>query len=381
VPKYPGIRFALVVIRHSFQTNGAKMNRNLLSYGLVAAILATSVSFTAKADKQDEAAIIGAIIGGVLGNQVGKGNGKAVATGLGIILGAVIGSDIGKSLDQNDRRALEEAQRDAFRRPIGDRTEWDGNRYGSRTGSRGHFRTTREGYLRSNSREVCREYESVIVTRQKTETRTGVACSRNDGSWREVNSTEVIFRDGSSVRTETESSGYGNNYGRRPVPRPRPIVVPEPDYNDGGYGGNGSLSGYCPDYNHQQFYAAKEFAFSSTGLNLTTNNATQWALNYNQTHRCGTIHEYARQFAAVKEFAFSSSGLNKTTSRAVSIATQWVDRGNCGNSDVVQQLWSAYEREFQFAFSSSGLNMTTNNARSYAIQKLGRMSRCPDLLY
>lgn len=219
------------------------MNRNILSFGLVAAMLTTSVTFNALADKEDTGAIVGAIVGGILGNQVGKGNGKTVATGVGIILGAVIGADIGKSLDENDRRALEEAQRDAFRRPIGERTDWDGNRYGSRTGARGNFRTTREGYLRSNSREVCREYESVIVTRQKTETKTGIACSRADGTWREVNSTEVVFRDGSSVRNETVTSGNGGRgygYGGpvrpmepvRPMhPRPRPnpgYITPAP---------------------------------------------------------------------------------------------------------------------------------------------------------
>lgn len=205
------------------------MSRKLLSYGLVAAFLITTGSVSAKADKQDAGAIIGAIVGGVIGNQIGGGSGKTVATGLGIVLGAVVGADIGRTLDDSDRRAYAEAQRDMFRSPIGQQIDWDGYSYGSRTGSRGHFRTTREGYYRGNSREVCREYETVIVTRQKTETRTSIACSRADGSWREVNSKEVVFNSPNYYPPSRPSPGYSNgrpypggDYGGYSYPAPRP---------------------------------------------------------------------------------------------------------------------------------------------------------------
>lgn len=215
------------------------MNRKFLTHGLIATMIATLFSFNAHAGKDDAGAIVGAIVGGLLGNQVGGGNGKIVATGIGIILGAVVGKEIGEQMDNNDRRALAEAQRNCFQQPIGYQTYWDGNSYGSRTGSRGQFRTTREGYYR-NTRQVCREYESVIVTRQRTETRTGVACSRSDGSWTEVNSTEVVFHN----------SGYGqynNGYGQYNggynggyydnrnggYNRPQPLPRPRPGYNHG----------------------------------------------------------------------------------------------------------------------------------------------------
>ncbi|OYZ16237.1 MAG: hypothetical protein B7Y39_15820 [Bdellovibrio sp. 28-41-41] len=392
------------------------MNRSFLSFSLVAAMLTTSVSVTALADKEDNGAIIGAIVGGILGNQVGKGNGKKVATGLGIILGAVVGADIGKDLDNNDRRALEEAQRDSFRRPIGERTEWDGNSYGSRTGARGNFRTTREGYLRSNSRKVCREYESVIVTRQKTETKTGIACSSANGSWREVNTTEVVFngrrRNGGNYR----SGPVRPIEPSRPMPRP-PVVVPTPNY------GYGSLRGYCQDYDHSQFMIAKQFATSYNGPYLSQSEATRWALEYNREHRCGTITEFSSRFQALKSLATSYNGLYlretearvyaaekaeyhttadvaelvntiaklksfvtaynglyKGQSDAGRIARNWTDRNNCENSSQIQMMWDQFNREYQFATSYNGLYLGQTEARNYALGKVSRMSRCSDLL-
>jgi surface antigen len=383
------------------------MNRSFLSFSLVAAMLTTSVSFTASADQEDNGAIIGAIIGGILGNQVGKGNGKTVATGLGIILGAVVGADIGKNLDNNDRRALEEAQRDSFRRPIGERTDWDGNSYGSRTGARGNFRTTREGYLRTNSREVCREYESVIVTRQKTETRTGIACSSVNGTWREVNTTEVVFNGSGRVRPIEPS---------RPMP-PRPPVMPIPNY------GYGSLRGYCQDYDHSQFMIAKQFAASYNGLYLSQSEATRWAQDYNREHRCGTITEFSSRFQALqslaasynglylgqaearsyatekaeylstadvaemantisklRSFVTSYNGLYKGQSDAGRIARNWTDRNNCENSYQIQMMWDQFNKEYQFATSYNGLYLGQTEARNYALGKVSRMSRCSDLL-
>jgi len=299
------------------------MNRKFLSFGLVAAMLTTSVSFNALADKEDAGAIVGAIVGGLLGNQVGKGNGKTVATGIGIILGAVVGADIGKSLDENDRRALAEAQRDAFLRPIGERTEWDGYRYGSRTGARGNFRTTREGYLRTNSREICREYESVIVTRQKTETKTGIACSRADGAWREVNSSEVIFRNGTVVRNETSTNGHGPNYGGG-YNRPQPV---RPGY---GYG--------------------------------------------------GSIQEREATVAAVRSFVWGINGLNKSSSEADRIARLWIER-NCEGAYQVKAMAAQFKQEYDFAWGIRGLNMSSSQARQYALDRVSRMSRCSHLLY
>lgn len=404
------------------------MYRTILSYSLVAALLTTSVSFNALADKEDTGALVGAIVGGIIGNQIGGGSGRDIATGVGVILGAVIGADIGKTLDESDRRALADAQRNAFRRPVGERTDWDGNQYGSRTGAHGNFRTTREGYLRTNSREICREYESIIITRQKTETKRGIACSRADGSWREVNSTEVVFRDGSSVRNETVTNGRNPGYNQpvRPIEPSRPYYPnrPNPGYPPPvpGYGYN-SLRGFCQDFDHSQFLIAKQFATSYNGPYLSQTAATQWALNYNRSHRCGTISEFSARFQALKnlataynglyisesearifaeekadylttaeisEFASSISklksfitsynGLYKNQQEANRISRNWIERNGCDTAPQIQIMWDQFVREYNFATSYNGLYMNSSEARNYALNKVARISRCSDLL-
>lgn len=94
-----------------------------------------------------------------------------------------------------------------------------------------------------------------------------------------------------------------NDY-QTPSPRPNPPVRPP----SGHYGS--SLRGYCEDYDHRQFYLAKEFAYSSAGVNLGSADATTWALNYNKTHACGTIEEYRQRFVTLFDMAYSSASLN-----------------------------------------------------------------------
>ncbi|MBL7546249.1 MAG: hypothetical protein JNL11_20685 [Bdellovibrionaceae bacterium] len=149
-----------------------------------------SLNVFALDSKSDAGTVIGGVVGGVVGNQIGGG---VIGTGIGIIAGAVIGSSIGKSLDRMDQQALQDAQRDALRRPVGSVVEWDGARYGSRTGSYGRFTTTRNGYHRSRQNETCRSYRNEIHSRGRSEVRTGNTCQRYDGSWYEVRNSEVAY--------------------------------------------------------------------------------------------------------------------------------------------------------------------------------------------
>lgn len=160
----------------------------------IVAMLIGSVNAVAFDSKSDAGAVVGAVVGGVIGNQVGGGSGQVIATGIGIIAGAVIGSSIGQSLDRMDQAALQNAQNQSLLGPVGQPVDWYGSQYGSRTGSHGRFATTRRGYNRHNNREECRSYRSEIVSRGKSEVRTGTTCRRANGSWYEVNSSEVYFR-------------------------------------------------------------------------------------------------------------------------------------------------------------------------------------------
>lgn len=188
------------------------------------------------------------------------------------------------------------------------------------------------------------------------------------------------------------------------LPTPPVVTPPTPDYpSQPDYPtyppNNGSLAGYCEDYDHSQFTAAKDYAYSSSGLDLSSSQATEWALEYNKTHACNTIQEYSARFTvlknfaysssgldmssrdavnyalskvetttvyeaeqmqstltAIKDFAYSSSGLNLSSSEASAIGREWLDRGYCEREDSISQIAQRYKSEYDFAYSSSGLD-------------------------
>lgn len=186
---------------------------------IVGALLVTTIAQTASvahASKADIGTIIGGVIGGLAGSNIGGGNGRTAAIIIGAVAGSVIGNKVGQSMDENDRRALAEAQRRSLEGRLNDNCDWDGRNYGSRTGARGSITSTREGYNMSG--EYCREYRSVIYAGNRTEETRGVACTRRDGSWYEVQETQV--------RWGARNDGYG---GGRPAPyNPAPAPIPAP---------------------------------------------------------------------------------------------------------------------------------------------------------
>ncbi|AFY00690.1 beta-sandwich domain-containing protein [Bdellovibrio bacteriovorus] len=214
------------------------MKKNLV---LGSVIVASLVQYTspAFANKEVIGGIIGGIIGGGIGTQIGKGNGNKAAIIIGAVAGTLIGSKVGKDLDEADRQALAEAQRRSLQDNIGSRRDWDGRSYGSRTGARGSFTSTREGY-NNRTGEYCREYTSIIYMRDRTEETRGYACSRRDGSWYEVKETEVRFNG----RGNGGGGGRHNNEPIRPTPAPtRPTPPPAPGGQYGhGYEGTAQIS-------------------------------------------------------------------------------------------------------------------------------------------
>lgn len=208
-------------------------------------------------------------------------------------------------------------------------------------------------------------------------------------------------------------------------PNQPPLVPGPPGSNPGhpGYPPNNSLAGYCDDYDHSQFTAAKNFAYSSNGLDLTSNGATDWALNYNQTHACYTISEYQSRFSvlknfayasngldmtardsvqyalskventsvqqaqqmqttlsAIKTFAYASNGLDLTSADSANLARNWIDRGYCEDERGIQVMAERYRTEYNFAYSSGGLNYTSAQAKQYALDRIRNMTACGDLL-
>lgn len=165
------------------------MKKQMILSALVVTSLMQTTSI-AYANSADVGAIIGGVIGGVAGSKIGKGNGNTAATIIGAIAGSVIGARLGAEMDNSDRRALEDAQRQSLGGAMNRDCDWDGSQYGSRTGARGRFTATREGY-NARTGEYCREYESTINLRDRTETNRGIACQDRNGSWYENNSNEV----------------------------------------------------------------------------------------------------------------------------------------------------------------------------------------------
>ena len=208
-----------------------------------------------------------------------------------------------------------------------------------------------------------------------------------------------------------------------PVPpgSSHPPLEPVPPYP--GYPDNNSLRGSCVDADHRQFYAAKNFAYSTAGLNMDSNRATEWGIDYNRTHACNTIAEYqdrftvlknlaystsglnmdsasATQYAlskvesiraekaremsvtlnAIKNFAYSTSGLNLSAADAIQIGRQWIERNYCENEIGIQRVSDQYRAEYNYAYASNGLNYDAARAKQYALSRVRGMSACGDLL-
>lgn len=222
------------------------MKKNLIIGSLLVTSLVQYSTPALAGNKEIIGSIIGGVIGAGVGSTIGKGNGNKAAIAIGAIAGTIIGNKVGQDLDEADRRAIHEAQGRVLR--SGGSCDWDGRNYGSQTGSRGRFTSTREGY-NARTGEFCREYESVIYTRRGTEQNREIACSRPDGSWYEVREQEVTFngRGGHGGNGNGYGRGNGdrnNNPPRYPAPpQPsRPLPPPPPPVQRYGYEGTTQLS-------------------------------------------------------------------------------------------------------------------------------------------
>lgn len=190
------------------------MKKRMIVGALIVAATAQTAS-VAQAGNADIGGIIGGIIGGLAGHQMGKGNGNTAATIIGAIAGSMIGNKVGAEMDENDRRAVAQAQRQSLNGNLNEDCDWDGRNYGSRTGARGRVVSTREGYNQYTG-EYCREYRSTIYLNDRTEDTSGIACSRRDGSWYESQSSRVRWGG------QDEDNGYNReergDRGGRPAP-------------------------------------------------------------------------------------------------------------------------------------------------------------------
>ena len=129
---------------------------------------------------QDAGIGVGAVAGGVIGNQFGSGSGKVAATVLGAVVGGVVGSEIGKSLDEQDRRAAQDAEFAALERgQSGVGQPW-------RNPDSGHYGMVVPGKPYKRDAQDCRDYTHTIYIDGRPQTMRGTACRAPDGTWRAV---------------------------------------------------------------------------------------------------------------------------------------------------------------------------------------------------
>lgn len=159
----------------------------LLLAGLLAVFLAGcgTNSYTEREtagglEKETIGGLAGAALGGLAGSQFGDGKGQLAATAAGVLIGGLAGSEVGRRMDERDRIAANDAVIKAHTAPLGEEITWNNprnNHYGTIT-------PTRDGY--SESGDYCREFHQTIHIDGQKEDAYGVACRRQDGTWRIV---------------------------------------------------------------------------------------------------------------------------------------------------------------------------------------------------
>lgn len=124
----------------------------------------------------------GTLIGAAAGAVTGSALGGTVATVVGAVAGAYIGGEIGKSLDDRDRKAMQQSTQQALNTaPAGKTSRWAN----PDSGSSGSV-TPQQAYKDADGK-LCREYQETVNAKGQTQTGYRTACQQADGSWRIVN--------------------------------------------------------------------------------------------------------------------------------------------------------------------------------------------------
>lgn len=130
--------------------------------------------------KQGVGAVAGGAAGALAGDQIGSGKGKTAATIGGAVLGALAGSEIGRKLDDNDRKAIAQAEYQALEsagpnRPVAWQNPGSGHR-GQVSAGPAYFVNERN----------CRDYAHTVYVDNQPEILRGTACRTPEGSWQNV---------------------------------------------------------------------------------------------------------------------------------------------------------------------------------------------------
>ena len=148
---------------------------NKASY--IAVIASVLVLTACNLNKQNVGTLLGAGTGAYVGSQIGDGTGQLAAVAIGALLGGYLGGNIGQSMDELDRRRMNDALESA---PTGRSVSWNNPDTGIR------YKTTPTRTYKKAQRP-CREYTTEAVIDGRAEIIHGKACRGAKGNWEVAN--------------------------------------------------------------------------------------------------------------------------------------------------------------------------------------------------
>ena len=150
----------------------------IVKLGIVAGVLSVGTSIAAaQGPKETEGQMLGNMIGSILGNVIPGGSsvGGQIARTLAPTIGGVIGSNIGAQLDEEDRRALEQATRRAISN--GSRQSFRG-----KSGTKGSVTVT--GNSKNDKGQPCRTVTQEVEKKDGTVLRDTVSACKGESGWK-----------------------------------------------------------------------------------------------------------------------------------------------------------------------------------------------------
>jgi hypothetical protein len=109
----------------------------------------------------------------------------------------------------------------------------------------------------------------------------------------------------------------------------------------------------------------KAFAYSGSGLNMSSTQSTHWAQDWLAKYPCDVADEFISEFKKIKYVAYSGSGFNMSSTQSVNYALDITENKTCMiNDDYMEQA----KKYYRFAYSGSGLNMSSREASNYSKQ-------------
>ncbi len=119
-----------------------------------------------------------------------------------------------------------------------------------------------------------------------------------------------------------------------------------------------------PEY-QSTFQKMKDFAYAGQGLNMDSNGAKKYSLDWLTKYPCAAADRFISGYKTIRDFAYAGQGLNMDSEGSRKYALSKVDLLCEGVN-----LFNEYRRHYDFAYSGRGLNMDSAGARKYAQPRL-----------